>query len=70
MSGRLTFFLKEGSQDFVAFEGVEQHHLEAIFDGLGRGYNPVMDNSDERKAWIAASNVSHVEYVETKNDQR
>lgn len=29
MSGNLTFFLKEGPQEFVAFKGVEQHHVDA-----------------------------------------
>lgn len=66
MSGKLTFFLKEGPQDFVAFEGVEQHHVEAIFTGLGKGLNQVLRNFDEASVWIPVGNVSHVEYVEDK----
>lgn len=67
MSGKLTFFLKEGPTYTVTLSEVKEHHVDLIFKGLALGKNQYLKDFDDKWVWISAGNVSHVEYV--KEDQ-
>lgn len=63
MSGKLTFFLKEGPTHTVTLSEVKENQVDLIFQGLGQGKNQYLKDFDDKSVWISAGNVSHVEYV-------